>query len=396
MPTQIGRSDLSDVKDDNEAPQQRSHSKMPMAVWDSGDVTQAILLVGGQGTRLRPLTISTPKPMLPVAGHSCTEHQIALAQKAGVTRIVLGTSYRAEVFEQHFAQHDLGIDIAYAVENEPLGTGGAIRNAASQLTCGPDDPVVVFNGDVITGLDVATLVQKWREAEADVALYLTRVSDPRAYGLVPTDSHGKVLAFTEKPQTDAEIVTDQINAGCYVFRRSVIDEIPQGRPVSVERETFPALLARNATVIGVVDDSYWLDLGTPLSFAQGSADLVRGIAPSPLLAGKTGDALIDATAHVEPDAVVTGGSYVAAGARIEAGSLVDGSIIYPGATIGRQSRVINSIVGARSAIGNGAVLRDAVVAQDCAIGDSNELIGGARVFPGTHLGPTSVRFSSDQ
>ena len=186
-----------------------------------------------------------------------------------------------------------GIEIAYAVESEPLGTGGAIRNAAELLTCGPDDPVVVFNGDVITGLDIAGLVQQWRDSGAEVALYLTRVADPRAFGLVPTDDQGNVLAFTEKPQTPEEIVTDQINAGCYVFRRSVIDEIPTGRVVSVERDTFPALLARKATVSGVVDDGYWLDLGTPLAFARGSADLVRGIAPSPLLVGRTGQALIE-------------------------------------------------------------------------------------------------------
>ena len=186
---------------------------------------EAILLVGGQGTRLRPLTISTPKPMLPVAGYSCTEHQIALAREAGIGRIILGTSYRAEVFESHFGHgEEFGLELIYAVEDEPLGTGGAIRHAAQHLDCGPDDPVVVFNGDVLTGLDIAGLVQKWRDAKADVALYLTRVADPRPFGLVPTDSNGRVLEFLEKPTTPEEIVTDQINAGCYVFKRSIIAE----------------------------------------------------------------------------------------------------------------------------------------------------------------------------
>lgn len=357
---------------------------------------QAILLVGGQGTRLRPLTISTPKPMLPVAGHPCTEHQIAAARAAGVERIVLGTSYRAEVFEDYFRDHDNGIDIAYAVESEPLGTGGAIRNAAQHLTCGPDDPVVVFNGDVITGLDIGRLVGQWRSARADVALYLTRVADPRAFGLVPTDAAGNVLAFTEKPQTAAEIVTDQINAGCYVFRRSVIDEIPVGRVVSVERETFPSLLAREATVIGVVDEGYWLDLGTPLAFARGSADLVRGIAPSPLLAGRTGERLVEEGASVADTATVSGGSYIGRGAVVSAEAVVEGSVVYAGATVGLGAVVRDSIVGAGSSVGPGTVLRGAVIAEDAVVGAGNELIDGARVFPGAHIGDGAVRFSSDR
>ena len=194
---------------------------------------ESILLVGGKGTRLRPLTINHPKPMLPVAGVPFTEHQVAIARAAGVTRIALGTSYRAEVFSDYFGDgSNFGVALDYRVEDEPLGTGGAIRNAADALTCGPDDPVVIFNGDILTGLDIRGLVAAWEKADADVALYLTRVEDPRAFGLVPTEGE-RVTAFLEKPQTPEEIVTDQINAGCYVFRRRVIDEIPAGRPVSV-------------------------------------------------------------------------------------------------------------------------------------------------------------------
>jgi mannose-1-phosphate guanylyltransferase len=183
--------------------------------------------------------------MLPVAGAPVTEHQIARAREAGVTRVILGTSYRAEVFREHFGDGEhLGVELVYATEDEPLGTGGAIRNVSSLLTSGPDDPVLVFNGDVLTGVDLRYLISSHSQRNADVTLYLTRVDDPRAYGLVPTTADSRVTAFLEKPQTPEEIVTDQINAGCYVFRRSLIDEIPDGRPVSVERETFPALLRR--------------------------------------------------------------------------------------------------------------------------------------------------------
>ena len=343
---------------------------------------EAILLVGGQGTRLRPLTISTPKPMLPVAGYSCTEHQIALAREAGIGRIILGTSYRAEVFESHFGHgEEFGLELIYAVEDEPLGTGGAIRHAAQHLTCGPDDPVVVFNGDVLTGLDIAGLVQKWRDAKADVALYLTRVADPRPFGLVPTDASGRVLEFLEKPSTPEEIVTDQINAGCYVFKRSVIDSIPNDHPVSVERETFPGLLAANKTVIGVVDDGYWLDLGTPLAFAKGSADLVQGIAPSPLLVGRTGSAIIEKSANVDPSAIVTGGSYVGHNASIGAGTFIDGSVIFNEVQISSGSRVTNSIISTAAHVGSDCHIVDTVIAERALIGSNNELLAGTLVFP---------------
>jgi mannose-1-phosphate guanylyltransferase len=343
---------------------------------------EAILLVGGQGTRLRPLTISTPKPMLPVAGYACTEHQIALARKAGIGRIILGTSYRAEVFEEYFGHgENFGVELVYAVEDEPLGTGGAIRNAAAHLACGPDDPVVIFNGDVLTGLDIAGLVQKWRDANADVALYLTRVEDPRAYGLVPTDYDGRVLKFLEKPTTPEEIVTDQINAGCYIFKRSVIDSIPSDRPVSVERETFPDLLAADRMVIGVVDDGYWLDLGTPLAFAKGSADLVRGIAPSPLLLGRTGEALIEQTAKIDPTAVITGGTYIGHNAVVGANVLISGSVIFTEVIVGSGTQIANSIVSTAAHVGNDCQIVDTVIAERAKIIGGKNLDAGTLVFP---------------
>jgi mannose-1-phosphate guanylyltransferase len=329
--------------------------------------------------------------MLPVAGYSCTEHQIALAREAGIGRIILGTSYHAEVFESHFGHgEEFGLELIYAVEDEPLGTGGAIRHAAQHLTCGPDDPVVVFNGDVLTGLDIAGLVQKWRNAKADVALYLTRVADPRPFGLVPTDASGRVLEFLEKPTTPEEIVTDQINAGCYVFKRSVIDSIPGDRPVSVERETFPEFLAANKTVIGVVDDGYWLDLGTPLAFAKGSADLVQGIAPSPLLVGRTGSAIIEKSANVDPSAIVTGGSYVGHNASIGAGTVIDGSVIFNDVQVANGSRVTNSIISTAANVGSDCHIVDTVIAERALIGSNNELVAGTLVFPDERIEPVTT------
>lgn len=363
-------------------------------MWHPCGVTEAVLLVGGQGTRLRPLTINTPKPMLPVAGVPFTVHQIARARDAGVTRIVLATSYRAETFRAFIDETDLGIEVVIATEDEPLGTGGAIRHALPFLESGPDEPVLIFNGDVLSGVDIAGLVRHHRDTGSDVTLYLTPVEDPRAYGLVPTDHAGRVTAFLEKPKTDDEIVTKNINAGCYVFRRSIIDGIPAGRPVSVERETFPGLLADGALVTGVVDSGYWLDLGTPLAFVQGSCDLVLGAAPSPAVA-ETGDFLALEGAQVAASAQVHGGTVIGRGATVGEGAVVNGAVVFDGAEIAEGAHVINSIVGVGAVIGAGTVLRGVVIGDGAIVGGGNELLDGVRVWPGAELADGSVRFSSD-
>ncbi|WP_030422607.1 NDP-sugar synthase [Streptomyces sp. SCSIO 75703] len=359
-------------------------------------MTEAILLVGGRGTRLRPLTVRTPKPMVRAAGVPFLTHQLARAKAAGVEHIVLATSYLAEVFEPYFGDGaTLGLHIEYVTEEEPLGTGGALRNVASRLHSGPEEPVLVFNGDILTGLDIRALVRTHTETGADVSLHLTRVNDPRAYGLVPTDGTGRVLAFLEKPQTPEEIVTDQINAGAYVFRRSVLDTIPAGRPVSVERETFPGLLANGAHLQGMVDSTYWLDLGTPAAFVRGSADLVLGRAPSPAVPGRCGDRLVLPTATVAAGAELSGGTVVGEGAFVADGARIVGSAILPGAVIEPGAVVTDSLVGTRARVGTRSVLTDTVVGDGAVVGADNELRSGARVWCDVRIPAGSVRFSSD-
>ncbi|WP_262705880.1 MULTISPECIES: NDP-sugar synthase [Streptomyces] len=358
---------------------------------------EAILLVGGKGTRLRPMTVHTPKPMVPAAGVPFLTHQLARARAAGVEHIVLATSYLAEVFEPYFGDGSaLGLHLEYVTEEEPLGTGGAIRNVASRLRSGPDDPVLIFNGDILTGLDIRALVDNHRTTGADVSLHLTRVPDPRAYGLVPTDERGRVTAFLEKPQTPEEIVTDQINAGAYVFNRSVIDTIPADRPVSVERETFPGLLAEGAHLQGMVDSTYWLDLGTPQAFVRGSADLVLGRAPSPAVPGRCGDRLVLDSASVAVDAKLTGGTVIGRQARVGAGARIDGSTVLEGAIVEEGAQVHDSLVGAGARIGARTVLQGAVVGDGALVGADNELRDGVRVWCGADIPAGAVRFSSDQ
>ncbi|MFF7674833.1 sugar phosphate nucleotidyltransferase [Actinacidiphila glaucinigra] len=360
-------------------------------------MTEAILLVGGKGTRLRPLTVHTPKPMVPAAGVPFLTHQLARARAAGVEHIVLATSYLAEVFEPHFGDGSaLGLRLEYVTEDEPLGTGGAIRNVAGRLDSAPGDPVLVFNGDILTGLDIAGLVATHRDSGADVSLHLTRVEDPRAFGLVPTDATGRVTAFLEKPETPEEIVTDQINAGAYVFDRSVIDSIPTGRAVSVERETFPGLLADGAHLQGMVDSTYWLDLGTPHAFVRGSADLVLGHAPSPAVPGRCGERLVLEGARIADDAKLTGGTAVSAGAVIGAGAVVEGSTILAGAVVHPGATVVDSLIGAGAVIGERTVVHGSVIGDAAHIGAGNELRHGVRIWCGAVIPDGAVRFSSDQ
>ncbi|HEX3787269.1 MAG TPA: NDP-sugar synthase [Pseudonocardiaceae bacterium] len=350
----------------------------------------AVVLVGGRGTRLRPLTLSAPKPMLPTAGVPFLTHLLSRIQAIGVKHVVFGTSYMAEVFEDYFGDgSDLGLEIEYVVEPEPLDTAGGIRNVAPKLRA---DDVLVFNSDILSGVDLNAVLATHRESAADATLHLVKVADPRRFGCVPTDADGRVTAFLEKTDNPP---TDQINAGCYVFRRAVIEDIPAGRRVSVERETFPGLLSAGRRLQGHVDSSYWLDVGTPEAFVRGSADLVLGVAPTTALPAEPGEALVLPGAMVHPDAVVTGGSTVGAGCVVEAGARVDGAVLFDGAVVGSAAVVERSVLGARAVVGAGAALSDTVIGDGAVVGERCELRAGARVWPGIELPAGGIRFSTD-
>ncbi|MUL98900.1 sugar phosphate nucleotidyltransferase [Mycolicibacterium sp. CBMA 334] len=324
----------------------------------------AVVLVGGRGTRLRPLTLSAPKPMLPTAGVPFLTHLLSRISVAGIKHVVMGTSYKAEVFEEAFGDgSDLGLEIEYVTETEALGTGGAIANVADKLRY---DTAMVFNGDVLSAVDLGALLQSHDTRQADVTLHLVRVSDPRAFGCVPTDADGSVTAFLEKTQDPP---TDQINAGCYVFNRNVIDQIPRGRALSVEREIFPDVLSRGLRMCGYVDTSYWRDMGTPDDFVRGSADLVRGIAP--------------------------GGTVVGRGAEIGAGARLDGAVIFDGVRVEAGAVIERSIIGFGARIGPRALIRDGVIGDGADIGARCELLRGARVWPGVAIPDGGIRYSTD-
>jgi mannose-1-phosphate guanylyltransferase len=313
----------------------------------------AILLVGGFGTRLAPLTHLTPKPMLHVAGIPFTEHQIVKARAAGISEIVLATSYLAEVFEPYFGDGEkFGIKISYAVEREALGTGGAIANAAKLLR--GNGPVFIFNGDVLSSHDLSAQLDLHLAQKADVTLHLTQVEDARAFGAVEMTGD-QILSFNEKMENPP---TNIINAGCYIFNREIIDGIPSEQVVSVERETFPALLSAGSKVFGYLDSSYWLDIGTPSALLKATSDLILGKAHSLAF-----DELLAGGSYLKMN-----GSLVAKSAQVSQSALIQaGSVIGEGAQIGAKAQIARSVIGSHSRIGEECQLADTFVAENSQI-----------------------------
>ena len=313
---------------------------------------QAVILVGGFGTRLRPLTRDIPKQMLPVVDRPIIEHVVAHLAGHGVTRVVLSLGFRPEAFADAYPDGTCaGLPLHYAVEPEPLDTAGAVRFAALEAGMGADDDTfLVLNGDVLTDLDIGAMVASHRAAGAEATLALTEVDDPSRYGVVPTDAEGRVLGFVEKPDSESA-PSRWINAGTYVLEPSILDRIPDGRPVSIEREVFPAMAAEGC-LHAMRSDAYWIDTGTPEAYIRAQLDLVdgtRGDLPA-----------VHPSATVDPSAEVRR-SIVMAGATVGPGAHLLNSIVMDGGRVGAGAVVVDSVVGPGAHVGEGASLTDLTV-----------------------------------
>ncbi len=331
---------------------------------------KAVVLVGGFGTRLRPLTNNVPKQMLPIVDRPMIEHVLAGLSHFGVTDAVLAVGFAPDVFREAYGSGTCaGVSISYSIEEEPLDTAGAIAFAAH--TAGIRERFLVVNGDVITDLDLAELWAFHDRAGAAATIHLVPVADPSRYGVVPTDADGRVQGFIEKPPAD-QAPTNMINAGTYVLEPEVLDLIPSGRRVSVERETFPALAAQG-TMFAMPSDVYWVDAGTPATYIQVQLDLIDGRrgAPWPAVAA---DAIVDPSARVH-DSVIMSGVRIGSGARIER------SVILPGAVVAAGAMVVDSIVGPRARVGEGALLDQLTVVGDSARVSPGEVLIAARLPP---------------
>ena len=339
---------------------------------------KAILLAGGKGTRLRPLTLHTPKPIVPILDRPFLYYQIDLLKQIGeIDEVILSLNYQPRRIEEIFGEGEaLGIRVRYVVEPMPLGTGGAIRYAGDSLT----ESVVVFNGDVLTQVDLAAVLRLHRERKAKATIVLTPVDNPRAYGLVETDADGNVKRFLEKPGED-EITCNTINAGIYVLEPDTFDRIPKDTAWSIERSFFPSLIERGETFMAYVYDGYWIDIGTPAKYLQVHRDIMDGQYSAPPFNGTSlpwisPGARVDEGAHIQGPCFVDEGSVVKAGARIlpysvigrqthiEEGATVDGSIIWPNGWIGREATVRGSILGRNCHIGRNAQLETPAILGD--------------------------------
>jgi mannose-1-phosphate guanylyltransferase len=329
---------------------------------------RAVILVGGFGTRLRPLTARTPKQMLPVVDRPMIERVVESLAGYGVTDAVLSLGYRPDAFLEAYPDDSCaGVALHYAVEPEPLDTAGAVRFAA--LDGGIEHTFLVFNGDVLSDLDVGELWEFHQRSGAEGTIGLTPVDDPSRYGVVPIDDDGRVEAFVEKPPVGAA-PTNWINAGAYVLEPSVLDRIPAGRRVSIERVTFPEMVA-DGSLYALHSDAYWIDAGTPATYLQAQLDLVDG------RRGRS-EPGVAVSAVVETGAAVEH-AVVMAGAVVEPGATVRDSVLLPGARIEHDAVVEGAIVGARSSIGTGAMLRDLTVVGNDVRVDPGAVLDGARV-----------------
>jgi mannose-1-phosphate guanylyltransferase len=365
---------------------------------------RAVVLVGGQGSRLRPITYDVPKAMVPLRNQPFMGYMMDFLRAAGLEGAVLSLGYLPDPIQEHFDQQDMdGFSIDYAVEDTALGTAGGIKNAERYLDGGP---FVVVNGDVLSGMDLRVAIEKHKESDALATIVLTSVEDPTDYGLVEVDHEMLVHRFLEKPAAD-DVTTNLVNAGIYVLEPEVLAMIPAGREVSIEREIFPYLQAERR-LRAYVSSSYWRDIGTPRSYLAASHDVLSGavgsredfdylhVDPSPVL-GKGVKVLppvsVAADCVLEHRATVGGRSSLGRGCRIGEGAMVEGSILFDGVEVEADAVVRGSIIGPGARVGQEAIVRGlSVLGARCVVGEGNVLDQGIRINPGVVLPPGSMSF----
>jgi mannose-1-phosphate guanylyltransferase len=331
---------------------------------------RAVVLVGGLGTRLRPLTETIPKQLLPIAGVPMIECVLTQLAAHGVDRAVLSMGYLPDPFVEAYPdKHIGGVDVTFAIESHPLGTAGAIRYAATQS--GIDETFLAVNGDVLTDLDVTALVALHRARRSEATIHLTPVLDPSRYGVVVTDEHGRVLEFVEKPPGGTAPSND-INAGTYVLEPTFLERVSPDAAVSVETEVFPEMVARGA-LFAMHDASYWLDAGTPPSYLQANTDVLDGRRKLLSPGEWVGTSLVHAGATVAATATLER-SVLADRVAVEDGAVVRGSVVLDGARIGAHATVTDSVVGPGATVGSGSAL-----SANCLVARGARVPEGARL-----------------
>jgi mannose-1-phosphate guanylyltransferase len=337
----------------------------------------AIILVGGKGTRLRPLTYETPKQMLPLVGVPMIECVLESLGRHGVTDAVLSLGYLPDRFIEAYPSNLIaGVNVTYAVEPKPLDTAGAIRFAATFANV--DETFLVVNGDVLTELDVTSLLEFHRQRGAEVTIALHPVEDPSHFGVVPTDADGRVIAFVEKPPAD-EAPTNLINAGTYIFEPRALERIAPNVPVSVERVTFPALAAAGS-LYAMADHAYWLDTGTPQLYLQANVDVLKGRNTQHDFKGVVEGSWCDDSATIDPTATLVN-SVVDKECVVGADVVIEDSVLLPGAVVQSGCVIRSSIIGPEAVIGTGCEL-----GPTCVVGAKEHVASDSRLSGDVRLG----------
>jgi NDP-sugar pyrophosphorylase family protein len=326
---------------------------------------QALILAGGEGTRLRPLTINTPKPIVPIANRPFLFYQLDLLKQAGVEEITLSLSYQPNKIESIFGDgEELGLRIRYVVEATPLGTAGAYKHSQEHLK----QTTIVVNGDILTDLNIAEVIARHREKRASATIALTAVENPSAYGLVETDSDGRVRRFIEKPKPE-EITCDTINAGIYILEPDVLNHIPSGEKFSFEYQLFPALLEARVEFYAYTWSGYWIDIGAPHRYLRANMDLINGRLrsfdvkrpPLTLNGGDAGTIKIDARSVIDPSCA------------FKPGVEITNSVLGPNCTIEERARIENSVLLSGARVGKAAEITDSVIGKSCLIGRNTKV-----------------------
>lgn len=351
---------------------------------------QAIILVGGEGTRLRPLTYGTPKPMVPIAGVPFLARSMERLYDAGITDVILAAGYMPKAITDYFGDGSaLSMKITYAIEETPLGTAGALKNCEAHIT----GPFFVFNGDILTSLDLREMIRYHQSKAGAGVLHLIEVEDPSAFGVVVHDEENLISAFIEKPPRD-RAPSREINAGTYLLEKEVLDFIPAGRAVSIERETFPQLIAAGKKLFARTTNDYWIDLGRPENYLAAHRDLLSGTMPLLVEPGVTGEGAkdvvdlkslvppvhLEAGVMIDPEAVVGPNVVLGRGCRIAPGAVLQNSVLWDDVVVGPDARIEQSIIASGASIGRGAK-----VAQGSVIGHGVRIEDGAELEPGSRV-----------
>jgi mannose-1-phosphate guanylyltransferase / phosphomannomutase len=344
---------------------------------------KAIIIAGGMGTRLRPLTYNVPKPIVPLANKPFVFHQIELLKKFGVTEVILNLHYLSDNIKGIFDDgKKLGVKIDFSIEETPLGTAGAVKNAEKFFDSGP---MIVFNGDILTDINLDKMLKFHSEKKAKATLALTRVEDPTPYGLIIMDESQRVIEFREKPSWE-HVTTNTINAGIYIVDPSIFKLAPKGKEFSFERQLYPELLQRGEKIFGYVTDAYWMDIGDPVKYLRAHHDILNGDVMAVIPGNKiSANIWVEDGANISATAKVKGPALIGSRSRIAEEAVIDEFVVLgESVTVGKGARLKNCVVHARTKIGENVKMDGSIIGADCSIEDLCS-VAGATLADGTIL-----------